>query len=145
MWTKRSPAGVPLGTSTVTSSDPCTPPSPEHVEHGFSETLPEPRQSEHAIACSSTPKKDCTRLVIWPVPPHVVQVIFDAPLVSPEPPHTEHTMLFLRRIVFVVPRNASSSEISIATSASRPFSSRLLRPPAPPKKVSKISPKPPAL
>src|SRR3989338_3577541 len=83
---------------------------------------------------------------IWPLPLQVEQVVFDVPVLHPDPLQTPQSTSLGTSISIFLPCKTSSSVIDVSYSKSAPFC--LPKPPKPPplpKTVSKIDSNPPDL
>mmetsp|Transcript_34007 Transcript_34007/g.84756 ORF Transcript_34007/g.84756 Transcript_34007/m.84756 type:complete len:262 (+) Transcript_34007:766-1551(+) len=161
--TYKSPAGPPLGPaspsprtrSLLPSSTPggililicllrfCTP-FPSHPPQYFSTTLPAPPQVGHRTCCCILPRMVFTTCVVTPLPPHVPQVLTEAPGATPLPVHVPHVSRCVIRIFFCPPKRAVEKSTSMSKRRSSPCVGprRRAPPPAcPPKNDSKISPR----
>src|SRR3954453_34748 len=115
-------------------------PEPWHFEHGFSITVPLPRQRGHGCESANRPCDSETT----PRPLHSGPMRGAVPGSAPAPPHWEQATVSSTGTFASAPRRESSNErrTSVSTSAPRAGCGRARRPP-PPRTFPKMPPRMP--
>src|SRR5215212_9342067 len=139
----RVPSLTPAGILTVYVFVRRSWPVPLQCRHGFSTTVPFPRQRGQGSESANSPWLSA----ITPRPLHCGQMIGDVPGSAPVPPHSRHAVVTWIGTFVSRPRSESSNETLTSTSTSVPRSGcwrcEPPRPPRPPKSPPKRSPRSP--
>ena len=138
----RVPVATPAGTLMVRERRLRMRPWPLHSLQGSLMTVPKPSQLPHGAVVMTWPRMERTARWTWPLPPQMSQRSGWLPGRQQEPSQVGQVTAVSTSSFLLTPKTASRSSIRTLISASWPRRTREAGPPwppAPPKKVSKMS------